>query len=101
MKKTFNIYFILSVAIGLAIAWIDARPNWDDTGITVFMILGFSALFGFLSSKNTWLIALAVCIWVPVIEVSSSGNFGSLIAFLPGFIGAYLGFFTKKLISKK
>ncbi len=56
MKKTSVILLISNAITGLAIAWIDARPNWDDTGI------------------------------------ASTQNWGSLLAFIPGFAGAYLGF---------
>jgi hypothetical protein len=29
----------LAFCAGLAIAWIDTRPHWDDTGITVGVLL--------------------------------------------------------------
>ena len=60
MKKTFNIYFLLAELTGLAIAWIDTQPNWDDTGITVLLVSLIALLFGFLTLKNPWIIAVAV-----------------------------------------
>jgi len=60
MKKTFNIYFLLAEFTGLAIAWIDTQPNWDDTGITVSLVLLAAILFGFLTFKKPWIIAVAV-----------------------------------------
>lgn len=101
MKKILYVWLILAIATGLAIAWIDSRPNWDDTGITVFMILFSAMLFGFLASEKPWLIALAVSIWVPLFENMSASNYGALFAFVPGFIGAYVGYYIKYLISKK
>lgn len=102
MKKTFNIYFLLQpIVFGLAIAWIDSQRNWDDTGITAFMILFVTTLFGFLSAQKPWLIALAVSIWIPIWGIACTSNYASLIALLLGFIGACLGYFAKKLITKR
>jgi len=98
MKKPTIIVLVLSTVAGITIAWIDSRPNWDDTGITVFMVLCAATLFGYFSPKKPWLIALAVSIWIPLFEIASSNNFGSLIALIPGFIGAYFGHFIKKNI---
>jgi uncharacterized membrane protein YeaQ/YmgE (transglycosylase-associated protein family) len=99
MKKTAIIVLVLSTIAGIAIAWIDSRPKWDDTGITVFMVLCTATLFGYFSPKKPWLIALAVSIWIPLFDIASSNNFGSLIALIPGFIGAYFGQFIKKNIT--
>jgi hypothetical protein len=51
---------------GISIATIDARPHWDDTGITVGMLLIGSALLGLGVTRRAWMIALAVGIWIPV-----------------------------------
>lgn len=99
MKKTFHIYFILSIASGLTIAWIDSRPHWDDTGITARLILLAATLFGFLSYEKTWLIALAVSIRIPVWAIVSTQNYGTLLAFIPGFTGAYAGYLIHYLLS--
>lgn len=101
MKKIQYICLVLAIVTGLAIAWIDSRPTWDDTGITVFMILFLAMLFGFLGSVKPWLFALAVSIWVPLFENMSSNNYGALFAFIPGFAGAYIGYYIKHLITKK
>ena len=95
MKETSKIVLALAVLSGLAIAWIDSRPNWDDTGITVGMILGAATIFGLFTSRRPWMTALAVCIWVPLFEIFTSHNPGPLMAIFPGFIGAYLGYFIK------
>lgn len=96
MKKQFIISLILAIASGLAFAWIDTRPHWNDTGITVFLVL-LSALFcGYLSSQKPWLIALAVSIWLPLFNIIIAHNFGALLALAPGFIGAFLGYFVRR-----
>jgi len=98
MKKSFSIYFMIALLAGLAIAWMDSRPNWDDTGITVFLILAVAALFGFLTFEEPWLIALAVSIWIPIVEIGATPNYGALLSLLPGFAGAYLGYFIRKIM---
>jgi len=100
MRKTFNIYFSLATVTGLAIAYMDSQTNWDDTGITAFVISLAATLFGFLAYEKPWLIALAVSIWIPLWAIWFTYNFGSLLALVPGFAGAYAGYYLKYLISK-
>ena len=95
MKKISIIVLLLATITGWAIAWIDSRPNWDDTGISVMMVLLAAALFGYLSPQKPWLTALAVSVWIPLASIAISNNFGALIALIPGFIGAYFGYFVK------
>jgi hypothetical protein len=100
MKKTFNMYFLLATVTGLAIAWMDSQINWDDTGITAFVISLAATLFGFLAYEKLWLIALAVSMWIPLWAIFFTHNYGGLLALLPGFAGAYAGYFIKYMISK-
>jgi len=95
MKWKSSILLSLATLAGLAIAWIDAQPNWDDTGITVLIVLSVAALFGFFTSKKIWITALAVSIWIPIASISMTHNFGGLLALIPGFVGAYFGYFIK------
>ena len=79
----------------------DSRPNWDDTGITVFIVLLAAILFGFLTFKKPWLIALAVSMWIPFLEIMLTHKYESLFALIPGFAGAYIGYFIKYQMTKK
>ena len=88
MRKTSVILLIPAIIAGVAIAWIDSSPHWDDTGISVLMILVASALFGFFTAEKPWLTALAVSIWIPIFGILSTHNFGSLLALVPGIAGA-------------
>lgn len=99
MKKPFIIYLLLSIVAGMAIAWVDSQPNWDDTGITVMTILIIAALLGFISNQKPWLIALAISVWIPLWAVIETHNYAGFLAFVPGFAGAYVGFLFKKLMS--
>jgi hypothetical protein len=91
-------FLILAVGIGLVIGWIDTRPNWDDTGITVALILGSALLFGFGIPEHPWMWALAIGIWIPMFNIVQSRNFESLIAIVPAFLGSYLGYIVRRAI---
>lgn len=95
MKWKSVILLSLATLAGLAIAWIDSQPHWDDTGITVLMVLSVAALFGFFTSKKIWLTALAVSVWIPIMSIGMTHNFGGLLALIPGILGAYFGYFIK------
>jgi hypothetical protein len=95
MKRTLILSLMLAITIGLVIAWVDSRPHWDDTGVSAFMILCSATLCGYLSSQKPWLIALAIGIWIPLFGVIASDNFGTLLALVPAFIGAYIGYLIK------
>lgn len=101
MGKSFILSALFACTFGIIIAWIDAQPNWDDSGISAFMILLVSMLAGYMAKRKPWLIALAVGIWIPLYGIISTQNFGSLLALLPGFIGAYTGWWIEKIMAMK
>ncbi len=96
MKKTAVIQLALSIIAGFLITWIDARPTWDSTGISALMVLVAAAVFGYFTSHKPWLTALAVSMWIPLFGIVTTFNFGSLLALVPGFAGAYLGYLLKR-----
>jgi hypothetical protein len=81
-----------ALAAGLAIAWMDSRPTWDDTGITaaaLFVASGLAALLG----VRWWLAALLLA--GPLVVAESSGMGVGLalppaIALIGGGLGALL-----------
>ena len=83
--------YLLACLPGLAIAWVDSRPGWDDTGVTAGALLFVSAVIGFIFPRWPWRWGLAVGIWVPLAGLILNHNPGSLIALLPAMLGAYLG----------
>jgi hypothetical protein len=90
---------VLAVACGLLIAWVDSRPAWDDTGVTVGTLLLAAAFFAALRPRRPWLWALAVGGWIPVLGIIQSHNYGSLIAPAVALFGAYLGAFARKAMT--
>lgn len=101
MGKSFYLSVIFACTFGIAIAWIDSQPNCDDSGISVFMILAVSMLAGYMAKRKPWLIALAVGVWIPIYGIIFTQNFGSLLALLPGIIGAYTGWWIERILTEK
>jgi len=87
----FFVLLVISILAGLLLAWIDARPGWDDTGIMAGMIVLTSALFGFLYPTKPWIWALTVSGWIPLHVIVSTGDLKMLLVTLFGFAGSYLG----------
>jgi hypothetical protein len=91
---TNRIVLVLAVAVGLGIAFVDSRPNWDDTGITVLALVVSGAIFGMLQPDRPWLWAVAIGIWIPLGAIVRSRSIGSimmLVVLAFPLAGAYAG----------
>jgi hypothetical protein len=88
----------IALISGILIAFVDSRPTWDDTGITVICLLAASGLLGILGPKRPWLWALLVGIWLPLYTIVNAQNFSLLITLIFPFLGAYAGMLVRKLI---
>ena len=93
----FWILFIIAIALGMIIGFIDSRPHWDDTGVTVGMILIATACLGFVIPKRAWVWAISFGIWIPIWNILLYNKYSSLIALPIAFVGAYLGVLIYKL----
>ena len=85
---------------GLFITYVDSRPSWDDTGITAGAILIVCGLIALIGYRRPWLLALAVGAWIPLYGITVTHNFGSVIALIIAFIGAYAGWAFRSGINK-
>jgi hypothetical protein len=83
----------LALCAGLAIAWIDTRPHWDDTGITVGLLVIATALISLLRVPP-WLVALLVA--GPMLIAELPAGPGVLIAVPAALAGAYAGAFFRR-----
>jgi hypothetical protein len=80
---------ILALVAGLAIAWVDTRPTWDDTGVTAVAIAIAAGLAAVLGSRP-WLAAALVA--GPLLVAGlAHGNTGVLLAIPFALAGAYAG----------
>jgi hypothetical protein len=95
-----NILLAFAVIAGLFSAYVDSRPNWDDTGILVGGLLLVSGLLTLLGHRRPWLIALAIGIWIPMYEIFATHDFMMLIVLLIPLIGAYGGWLMRLGIQK-
>jgi len=87
-----------ALAIGGLLAYVDSRPSWDDTGVMVAAVLLTCGVLGFIGPKRPWLWALAVGLWIPLAEIVSTHNYGSLLALLVAFAGAYAGMAARNAV---
>jgi hypothetical protein len=89
-----------SIGLGLLIAYIDSRPTWDDTGITVFALLAGGGIIGLLLQKRPWLFALAFSIWMPVWGIVARHDLMMLVVLIFPFIGVYAGWAVRQVSRK-
>ena len=95
-----KVLLMIAIIAGLFFAYVDSRPTWDDTGITVGVLLLTSGLLALLGFQRPWLLALAVGAWLPLYEILTTHAYASLIALVVTFIGAYGGWFVRLGIRK-
>jgi len=92
--------FAVAVLAGLFSAYVDSRPNWDDTGILAGGLLLISGLLTLLGHRKPWLIALAVGIWIPLHDIYLSHDPRMLFVLLIPLVGAYGGWLVRLGIRK-
>jgi hypothetical protein len=83
---------VAAVLIGLAIGYVDSRPTWDDTGITMSLILLSSAMVAGLSGRRPWLWTVLIGAWVPAFEFTGGAGPASLVALLAAAAGSAAGY---------
>lgn len=89
---------ILAGLFGLLLAWLDTRPNWDDTAVLLGLILAATAFLGIRAPRRAWIWALAVGGWIPLLELLRSANLAPLVALVVAFAGAYAGAFVGRVL---
>ena len=98
-----GVLLVAAVAMGIAIAWVDSRPHWDDAGITAGMLLLSAGCLGFIGPRRSWLWALAIGVWVPlhlVLHAPTSANvLGSFVILAIPMAGACLGMAIRRGIA--
>jgi hypothetical protein len=85
---------------GLFLAYLDARPNWNDSGILAGGLLLSAALLAVAGYQRPWLLALAIGIWIPLHDIYLSHNLSMLLVLIFPFVGAYAGWVAHLVIYK-
>ena len=83
----------LVLCTGLAIAWVDTRPGWDDTGITA-ALLAIVAAAGSLAGVPPLLVAALAA--GPMLVAELSAGTGVLLAIPIALAGGYVGAFFRR-----
>jgi hypothetical protein len=86
-----RILAMAAITVGLAIGYVDSRPTWDDTGVTVIALVAGSFFISAAAGRRPWLWAILVGGWIPVLEFGIGRNPASFIALVFAFAGAYAG----------
>jgi hypothetical protein len=83
----------MALGAGVAIAWIDTRPHWDDTGLSAGLL--FLAAAGAAALRApAWLAALLVA--APPVIAEIRGGSGVLLAIPIALLGALAGLVLRR-----
>lgn len=97
MKNHTQSLLLASAAVlGMALAWIDSRPGWDDSGIIAGALLLAAAFVTVLGYRRPWLSGLALGIWIPLLTILRDRDLSSLLILLFPLAGAYAGLFLRR-----
>lgn len=93
---------VAAVGLGIAIAYVDSRPTWDDTGVSAGALTIAAGVLGLLGPRRPWAWALGVGIWIPalaMVRTPAPGTLGMLLVLLFPFAGAYIGMALRRAIT--
>ena len=93
------VLLIVAAILGLGIGVVDSSPHWDDTGITVAALVAVTGSLGLVYPRGAWLWALAVGIWIPVLNIAQTHNASSVLALVFAFAGAYAGAVGRRIVA--
>jgi hypothetical protein len=94
-----KVLLVGALALGGLITNVDTLPTWDDTGITAAALLIISGVLGFLGPDRPWLWALALGVWIPLVEIVRAQNYWTIMVLFIAFLGAYAGMAFRKWLS--
>ncbi len=108
LQRTTVICAILALAAGLLAGAVDF--NATEPQPAALMVLAFAGLLGFSQPRNAWRWAIIVALGLPLAHLTlrqlgfqsrdpvSPGEYATLIALIPAFIGAYGGVLIRRAI---
>lgn len=86
----------IAIVAGLGIGYVDSRPGWDDTAITV-VLLALAAGLASTIDPRRWLVWIAI-VGGPLVllEVSPSGSPAPMAALVFAGVGAAAGWLASR-----
>jgi hypothetical protein len=90
---------VIGLILGTGIGYVDSRPTWDDTGITVGAVFVSAAMLATIWPRSGWLAGLAVGLPVLAFDVALHGNYGAAAAVVLALAGAGAGILVSKALS--
>ena len=100
MNMMQKVLLIVAILSGLFLAYVDASPNWDDTGIIAGGLFISAGLVTLLGHPRPWLIAFAVGLWIPLRYIFLNQNISMVLVLLFPLVGAYAGWVVRLGICK-
>jgi hypothetical protein len=89
---------LLALVSGLVIGFVDSRPTWDDTGITVGALVLSAGLLSLVRPRSWWRTGPLVGLPVPVFNYFSTGNVQSAVALIFALAAAGIGALVGKAL---
>ena len=102
-----TLFYLLGALCGIATGWADVAI--DDLLFTALLALASCMLLGLLRPASPWRWVVTVGVFIPLTELAAylissvkptrAQIYGSFLASLPGFVGAYGGSFMRAVIN--
>ena len=89
---------LVGLLLGAGIGYVDSRPTWDDTGITVGAVVLCAFVTAAISPRWAWLSGLAVGLPVLAFNAVLHGGYAAVVAVGVGLVGAGAGYLAGKLL---
>jgi HAAS len=89
----------LGLVLGLALAFVDSRPAWDDTGVSAFAVLACCGLLGLVEPARPTLWAAAVGVWFPLFALLEHRSLAASLALVFALGGAWGGRLARRLLA--
>ncbi len=86
---------LVALVSGVAIAWMDTRPGWDDAGITAGCLFLASALT---SGAGAWPWLVVLLVAGPMVGAEIAGGYGVFIAVAIAALGAAIGWGVRRVV---
>lgn len=98
-----RLVLLAGILMGIAIAYVDSLPTWDDTGVIAFSLLIAGAICGFVAPRRPWRWALGTGIWISVFGLAWLGSLKALMMLIVvafPLAGAYAGAAIRRALSR-